>query len=83
MAYNPAGPNSPPSLTTMKKQWKCPTCGTKQELPHRPPVGTQVVHRKLGLGVIMTYDHCDDVSCIVEVREGDWCIRLNELTPKP
>jgi hypothetical protein len=73
----------PPSLTTMKKKWKCPTCGTKQEVPHRPPVGTQVVHRKLGIGVIISYDHCDEISCIVEFKGEGWCMFLSELTPKP
>jgi hypothetical protein len=67
----------------MKKRWKCPTCGTKQEMPHRPPVGTEVVHRKLGTGVIVSYDCCDEISCIAQFGEYAWCLLTKDLTPKP
>jgi hypothetical protein len=67
----------------MSKKWECPTCGTKQEPPTRPPVGTEVTHRKLGRGTIISYDQCDEISCIAQFGEYAWCLLMKDLTPKP
>lgn len=69
---------------TKRNQWQCPTCGTKQDAPTRPPVGTRVSHHALGPGVITSYRQCDKGDCIVKFSKDtvEWVFALHQLTIK-
>ena len=63
----------------MKNQWQCPTCGTKQDAPTRPPVGAKVIHAELGMGVVTSHYQCDDGDCIVQFRDCEWVLPFYNL----